>query len=207
MNKAFLCLSTAVVLSAGCTLYPYTHKPPEKITINNEKYINKPLNKAWSNVSSLFFNDTFKLETTDKASGTLVATFQTDRPINYIDCGIVKRKYRDNEKVIHEYTYNYADSTKYTYEKNGQFYDAEVKTDLTTEITAKVTQLREGSNIAINTLYTLNREVTSTNQIDGSQLPPEKEQIKFTTTEPYKTETFSCISLGTIEHNILYNLK
>lgn len=63
------------------------------------------------------------------------------------------------------------------------------------------------TTVTIDVEYTLNRNTTSTNQADKTELPIEKEQIKFTSTEPYKTEKFSCISTGTIEHNLLNGIK
>lgn len=41
----------------------------------------------------------FSVQSSDKATGTIVATFKTDRPANYIDCGLVTSSYIDKEKV------------------------------------------------------------------------------------------------------------
>lgn len=205
MKKLVYSLATITSLLAmlACTLFPYTHKPPETIIINNKKIINKPYDKAWNSVSNIFFQDIFKLESIDKANGIIIATFKTDRASDYVDCGIVHRKYRDNEGVVHEYSYNYADSTQYKYTKNNQTYNAKVTTDLTTEIKAKLTQMGESTKITINVSYTLNREVLSTSSLDNKELPLAQEKMQLTTSKPYKKPDFSCIANGNIESNIL----
>ncbi|MFD1260250.1 hypothetical protein [Entomomonas asaccharolytica] len=204
MQKNILSLLIMISLF-GCT--SYVHKQPDPVTINNEKFINMPKDKAWTATFNQLFNNVFSVQSSDKATGTIIATFKTDRPANYVDCGLVTSSYVNKEKVTKKYAYNYAESTEYTYEKNGQDYDAKVTTDLEATITAKVAEAGAVSTVTIDVDYILNRNTTSTNQADNTELPVEKEQIKFSSTEPYNTEKFSCASMGTIEHNLLNGIK
>lgn len=204
MQKTILSLLIVTGL-VGCT--SYIHKQPDAVTIENEKFVNMPKDKAWTATFNQLFNNVFSVQSSDKATGTIIATFKTDRPANYIDCGLVTSNYINKEKVTKKYSYNYAESTEYTYEKNGKDYDAKVETDLETTITAKVAESGSVTTVTIDVEYILNRNTTSTNQTDKTELPAEKEQIKFTSTEPYKTEKFSCTSTGTIEHNLLNGIK
>lgn len=208
MKKIFFSFSIVTIVSImACTLFPYTHKLPESIHIDNEKFINKPIDKVWNSIANIFFQDTFKLVSSDKVNGTIIAIFKTDRPINYVDCGIVTRKYRDEDKVVHEYNYNYADSTAYKYEKDGQPYDVKVKVNLTAEITVNIIKLGAGTKVSINTRYTLNRNILPTNSQDNSPLPTEVEKIQFTTSVPFKNSEYSCVANGNIENNLLNSIN
>lgn len=206
MQKIILSF-VAITVIAGC-VPPVIHKHPEPVTIDNEKFLSKSRDYTWSSTFNQLFTDAFSVKSADKATGVIVATFKTERAGNYVDCGLVKREYMDQEKRTTKYSYNYAESTEYIYKKDDkQAYDADVKTDLEAEITATVATLGEGSTVKIDVNYTLNRAITSTNKATNEVLPVEKEQIKFTSTEPYKTETFSCITTGAIEYGILNAVK
>lgn len=205
MKKIVLFFVTTVAI-IGC-VPPVIHKHPEPVTIDNEKFLSESKDYTWSATFNQLFTDAFSVQSADKATGVIVATFKTERAANYIDCGLVKRQYRDEEKKTHKYSFNHAESTEYIYEKDKQVYDAAVKTDLEAEITATVAALGEGSTVKIEVNYTLNRAITSTNKATDAVLPVEEEQIKFTSTEPYKTETFSCITTGAIENGLLNAIK
>lgn len=203
MNNTMLkvTIPLILVLLAGCT--SYVHKKPDEVTINNEKIINQSTDKVWANLFNQLYTDSFTVNSVDKNTGIINVTFKTDRPVNYIDCGIVKTNYRSSDKTNHEYTYNYADSTEYLHDHNGQAYNAEVKSDMEATITATVSPKNEYSIATIDVAYKLIRKTTSTNEIDKTSLPVKEEVFEFSTMKPYKSEDISCISTGVIEQNLL----
>lgn len=195
-----------LILLTGCT--SYVHKKPDEVTITNEKTLNQPMEKVWSSLFNQLYNDSFTVNSTDKNTGIIVVSFKTDRPVNYIDCGIVKTNYRANDKVNHEYIYNYADSISYLYNHNGKPYKAEVESTLEATITGKV--FAEGANnstVIINVDYKLIRNTNATNETDKTSLPVKQEIFEFTTTAPYKSDKVSCTSTGAIENNLLDSLN
>lgn len=197
--------SSILTLLVGCSNF-YVHKKPEPVTVNNEKFMNLPYDRVWNMAFNQLFDKAFTVESVDKDNGIITATFTSDRPTNFIDCGIVKANYKDDKKVHHKYSYNYAEATEYSLDKDGQQYDAKVTTALDTVITAKVKTLGEGTNITIDVDYTLTRNTIFTNHEDKTQLPDEKETITFTSTEPYTNDKFSCISIDAIESGLLNNI-
>lgn len=196
---------TFLILLTGCSDL-YIHKKPDEVIVNNEKFLNLPQDKVWNMAFNQLFDKAFTIENVDKDNGIITAKFSTDRPTNYIDCGIVKASYMDDEKITHKYSYNYAEATEYSTEKNDQRYDAKVDTSLDTLITATIKTMGEGTKIIIDVDYTLTRKTNLTNHADQTQLPEEKEVITFTSTKPYTTEQFSCISIDAIESGLLNNV-
>lgn len=183
------------------------YQDPEPLPIENEKFINKPVDKTWSALLNQLFNDTFQIQNTNKTSGTIIATFKTDRPSNYIDCGIVTRKFRGGSQP-QEYVYNYADSTEYTHNNlSNKIYNTTVASELTAEITAKTSTDGTGSTVVVNVDYTLTKKTDSVDTKDKSSIPTETEEIKFSTSKPYNNGSIRCISNGTIETNILHGIQ
>ncbi|AWM79963.1 hypothetical protein DKL61_06095 [Gammaproteobacteria bacterium ESL0073] len=204
MKNTILSFSILTLL-LGCS-NTYMHKKPEPVTVNNEKFINLPQDKVWNMAFNQLFDDTFTIGNVDKKNGIITATFETDRPTNFIDCGIVKASYMDDEKVTHKYTYNYAEATEYSTEKDGERYDAKVDAKLDTTITATIKKMGEGTNIILDVDYALTRTTNLTNHANQTKLPEEKEVITFSSTKPYKNEKFSCISIDAIESGLLNNI-
>lgn len=204
MKKIILSFSI-ILLSSGCADL-YIHKKPEPVTVNNEKFINLPQEQVWNMAFNQLFDETFTIGNVDKKNGIITATFETDRPTNYIDCGIVKASYKDDEKVTHKYAYNYAEATEYSTDRNSKRYDAEVDTKLDTTITATIKKMGEGTNIILDVDYTLTRTTNLTNHLDQTTLPEEKEVLTFSSTKPYTNEKFSCISIDAIESGLLNNI-
>lgn len=195
-----------LILLVGCT--SYVHKKPEEVTITNEKTLNQPINKVWSALFNQLYNESFTVNSIDKTTHTIVVSFKTDRPVNYIDCGIVKTNYRTSDKVNHPYMYNYADSTSYLHDHNGKPYKADVTSNLEAKITAKVSpEGNTNSTATINVDYKLIRKTTSTDETDKTSSFTKQEVFDFTSTKPYKSEKISCTSTGAIEHNLLDSLN
>lgn len=204
MKKTMFSFSILTLL-LGCS-NTYIHKKPEPVTVNNEKFINLPQDKVWNMAFNQLFDDTFKIGNVDKKNGIITATFSTDRPTNYIDCGVVKASYMDDEKVTHKYAYNYAEATEYSIDRNSERYDAKVDTKLDTTITSTIKTIGSGTNITLDVDYTLTRTTTLTNHSTQKKLPEEKEIITFSSTKPYNNEKINCISIDAIESGLLNNI-
>lgn len=204
MKKILFCILTASFLT-GCMSSSTQYKKPDTPHIENTKYINKPFDKIWTATSNSFFTGSSELNDINKATGIVSATFSSSRPTNYVDCGIMIRRFKA-KKPFKTFTYHVADSTEYTYDQDDQIYDTKVDAKLTAKIKATVVAAGPGTNITIDIDYILAQDIDSTSQQDGSTKNV-KEEIKFSTTKPFKNDEIQCVSNGSLEQTLLDGIE
>ena len=83
------------VLLVGCAPMQYTPPPPLADEEPHIQVIARPYDDVWDDLIEYAAQNFFQITTLEKDSGIISASYRTDRPAEYIDCGQYETKVID----------------------------------------------------------------------------------------------------------------
>ena len=110
-TKLLLTGCMALVLTGCATSLEY--EQPKDYDITNTATVQKPFNQTWKKLLTSLGSEFFVINNIEKDSGIINVSFSSDKPENYIDCGITTRTYSGIQGT-EVFTYSTAGSGKYT---------------------------------------------------------------------------------------------
>jgi hypothetical protein len=78
----------------GCVSGSHLYTPPLPGKVENSILVNKTVDEVWAGLMAKLEQDSFAIETIDKAAGRLSLSYNGD-PEAFVDCGIVKMTVND----------------------------------------------------------------------------------------------------------------
>jgi hypothetical protein len=201
--RNFAVAGLAVCVFSGCaTTTNYT--PPSRMSVTNSTKVERPFDSVWDQLVRELSGDFFVINNIDKNSRIINISFSSNRPSDYVDCGLTSRS--SNSMLVNGVTqYNTADSVGYqTASPVGQVLNVNRNTKLEGRSNIYVAPNGSGTDVVVNTKYVLNIR-TAVTALDGRSVGQGSRTIDFSTKSPSSPAANEpgCATKGAIEAKIL----
>jgi hypothetical protein len=201
MRKIITLAGAAAVLT-GCASSSIDYRPPADRPIANTKEVSVPFDQAWDALVRQLSSDFFVINNIDKNSRLINISFNTQKPSEFVDCGVTKRTF-DNARGKRDYTYVTADSAVFSVTNGSSAaFNVTRKTKLEGRVNIYVAPVAAGTSIAVNTKYAVTVATTAVN-FDGNPGGGDSNVFDFSTKQGYSAPELSCYAKGTLEQRIL----
>lgn len=226
MNKLFIVLSIFMFVLNGCatpTTPKIEHTDGTFNVVQNEMAVEEPIEVVWTRLVDLMADPYFEVIGFNEKTHTVIFSFTSDKPCNYLDCGIDNIEseitiptYEQGVKHYNNPTCAWA-TQQYQISKVpelGAPYMHEVLTNniftyVDGEATTTLEDLGDGTSIVINVDYTfnivINQETDTFNaygELVGQETETIEDRCKFATLYGQKCpklDVVTCFSTGVFE--------
>lgn len=201
MHKNFALVGIVSFLT-GCASSSMDYRPPSAQNLQNTKEVSVPFDQAWDSLVRQLSSDFFVINNIDKNSRLINISFSSQRPSEFVDCGITNRTF-DNARGKTNYSYVTADSTAFSIvNKQSIVFNVTRKTKLEGRVNIYVAPTASGTSLVVNTKYAVmvNANLVS---FDGAQRDSANNTFDFSTKQGYSSPEISCYAKGTLEQRIL----
>ncbi|MGY0626870.1 MAG: hypothetical protein ACW7DS_14280 [Paraglaciecola chathamensis] len=197
-------LSLALLLASlmGCATSSFTYAPPKERSITKQIKINEEFDVVWDRLVRNLASDFFVINNIEKNSRIINVSFSSSAPTSYVDCGITTRHF-SNARGENTYTYNPADSSKYTLTNDqGALFNAIRTSKLDGRSNIYLAPSGTGSQLTVNTKYVVDVNVK---YFDVSNMPSGNDNFTFdfSTKEKYEKDGVICMATGSLEQKII----
>ncbi|KAA0995431.1 hypothetical protein FQ192_10320 [Pseudomonas sp. ANT_J12] len=201
MHKT-VALAALCLLASGCATSSIDYKPPTQSRITNTKVVNKPFDQVWDDLVRQLSSDFFVINNIDKNSRLINLSFSTQKPSEYVDCGVTSRRF-ENARGENSYVYKTADSSVFSLtNKQGNAFNATRNTKLNGRVNIYVAPAATGTSVAVNTKYVVDVAFVATS-FDGQPGGREDLSFDFSTKQGFSSEQVTCYATGALESRIL----
>jgi hypothetical protein len=100
--KLTIIVGMTLLFISGCAtqgVNSYNYSPPVSLQIKNEGIIQKPYSQVWDTLVKKISKSFYVINNIDKESSSINVLFNTNTPVNFVDCGKTHRKYTLGNKV------------------------------------------------------------------------------------------------------------
>lgn len=229
VSVQFLCLTILACLVSSCVTpgtSGFQYREPNKAqTITNEVVVKFPFSDTWDLMIGHLAKSFFVINNVEKVSRIINVSFSTDKPEEYVDCGITERTFQyANESQT--YTYPVASSSSFkTAGKWGPFENLPWvayltrKTSLEGRINVYVAPKDNDTIVTVNTRYILGSRMSghadnmnaAGTVVQTIPIPERALTISFNTGQigsadwgtPAQLQLVKCHSTGKLENEIL----
>lgn len=201
MYKAIVVMGFCI-LATGCATSSIDYQAPTQSKIVNTKVVDKPFDQVWDNLVQQLSSDFFVINNIDKNSRLINLSFSTQKPSEYVDCGVTTRRF-ENARGENSYVYKTADSAAFSLtNQQGHAFNATRKTKLNGRVNIYVAPTSSGTSVAVNTKYVVDVIFVATG-FDGHPGGSENLSFDFSTKQSYSGGEITCYAKGTLEGRIL----
>lgn len=198
-------LLTAVSLGiflTGCASSSVDYRAPVPKSMTNTKDVSAPFDQVWDALVRQLSSDFFVINNIDKNSRLINLSFSTQKPSDYVDCGVTNRTF-ENARGKTNYSYQSADSSAFsvTNDKSIAFNMAR-KTKLEGRVNIYVAPIASGTSVAVNTKYVLDVDWSAVS-FEGAPGGNGRNTFDFSTKQGYSSSDLTCYAKGTLERKIL----
>jgi len=193
---------TAACLTSGCAT-SIDHTPPMRVTVINTAQIDRPFDTVWDQLVRELSSDFFVINNIDKNSRLINISFSSNRPSDFIDCGITSRS--TSSLLANGAVYTTADSASYrTTNSIGQPLNVSRTTKLNGRANIYVAPEGSGTSVIVNAKYVLDIN-TTLRWLDGRIAGQSSGTVDFSTKSPASSTANepACSTKGVIETRIL----
>ena len=198
-------------------------------TLKMEKIVNRPLNQVWDELVKHLSKSSFVINTLEKESRIIQASFYSDTPEKFVDCGKTRRTYARGTET-QEYIYEIAGSSSYktasSTGESGRFPVTSLvhrKTSLDGRMRIQASPDKAGTIVTVSARYVLTASVTGSyvvenaygGQKESGNIPPMTYTCGFNADQPntcnwasgQQAGSVTCQSKGVLEARILSYIK
>lgn len=203
MNAKTVLAITALCLGGGgCATSTTNYTPPTETRVVNTKFVNKPFDVVWDGLVKELSGDFFVINNIDKNSRLINISFSSQRPSEFVDCGITFRTFK-NARGDQSYMYKTADAANFTAANDqGHVFNLRRTSRLEGRTNIYVAPEGAGTNITVNTKYVISISMAAT-AIDGRPAGTENFIFDPSTKQTFSNGSVTCAAMGAIEERIL----
>ncbi len=199
--KMWSLLTVSSVVTA-CATSSSTYTPPSALEIVNSKFVQKPFEEVWDGLVKQLSSDFFVINNIDKNSRLINLSFSSQRPSDFVDCGLTKRTF-SNAGKDQSYSYKTVDSATFvTTNTQGLGFNVRRSSRLEGRTNIYVAPEKDGTNVTINTKYVVSINITAID-FNGRAAPTQSLIFDPSTKQSYSDGDVTCFAIGTIEERIL----
>ncbi|WP_460145851.1 hypothetical protein [Pseudomonas sp. S2_A02] len=201
MHKAIAVMGFCL-LATGCATSSTDYQAPTESKTVNTKVVDKPFDQVWDNLVRQLSSDFFVINNIDKNSRLINLSFSTQKPSEYVDCGVTTRRF-GNVRGENSYVYKTADSAAFPLtDQQGHAFNITRNTKLNGRVNIYVAPASAGTSVAVNTKYVVDIVYVATN-FDGKPGGGENLSLDFSTKQGYSGSEVTCYAKGSLENRIL----
>lgn len=201
--KNWVMLVAAVCLASGCATST-NHTPAASAAVINSAKIDRPFDAVWDQLVRELSSDFFVINNIDKSSRLINVSFSSNRPSDFIDCGVTSRS-TSSLLVNGNANYKTADSASFrTTNSLGTPFDVSRTTKLNGRANIYVAPEGTGTSVIVNAKYVLDINM-ALRSLDGRPAGQSSGTIDFSTKSPAAGTAAQpgCNTSGVIETKVL----
>ena len=192
----------ALLALGGCATSSISYVPPVEQKVVNSATVDKSFDEVWDRLVRQLSSDFFVINNIDKNSRLINVSFSSQRPSEYVDCGVSTRTFK-NARGDQTYTYKTAESANFSTTNNqGIVFNVNRTTKLDGRINIYVAPEAGRTLVNVNTKYIVGVTMNVVS-VDGRPAGNPTTTFDFSTKQGYITSEVSCHALGKIEQRIL----
>lgn len=201
--------SVAVVLAttlAGCAASTADYSPPEARNVTTERVVRMPFDMAWDRYVSELSKSFFVINNISKNSRIINVSFSSDRPSDFVDCGVTRRTSTHPATGDESFIYQAADSSAYNAGQSGTNILWHFRRNTSLDGRVNIYMAPEGSDstlIRVNAKYVLAVSVRGESTAGGSYF--DQMSVSFTSSagSGSRADELRCVSKGVLEKQLL----
>lgn len=193
-------LSLFVFLN-GCATSSVKYTAPSEKEVINEVVINEKFDVVWNRLVRKLSSDFFVINNIEKDSRIINASFSSNSPAQYIDCGISVRKF-SNARGDNTYVYNPAESTRYTTTQGGHLINVNRASKLKGRVNIYVAPVLDKTTVSVNAKY-VNTVNFKFYDVVHTFIKSDSFVFDLATKTPHRNPEITCFSTGRLEKMIL----
>lgn len=192
----------ALAFLTGCATSSLDYRPPSSQGMSHTKEVQIPFDQAWDAMVRQLSSDFFVINNIDKNSRLINLSFSTQKPSDFVDCGITNREF-ENGRGKRSYTYAAADSSTFSVTNDKSLaFNMSRRTKLEGRVNIYMAPAGSGTSVAVNSKYALQINWSAVG-FDGAPGGSGSNTFDFSTKQGYTNSDLTCYAKGTLERRIL----
>jgi hypothetical protein len=185
----------------ACATSTANYSPPVESKVINTKIVNKQFDVVWDSLVKELSSDFFVINNIDKNSRLINISFTSQRPSDFVDCGIATRTFT-NVQGEQKYSYKSADTASFVAtDKQGRAFSVSRTSRLEGRTNIYVAPENDKTNITVNTKYVISVGIKVTDST--GRTASESAVYDPSTKQSYTNGSVTCVAIGTLEDRIL----